>query len=85
MDTNYDINIENILYIYINIQTLIFAQFAEDSKKHSKAVHFAREECNKYDLTPTPCFYTDWSNWFAINNLKLAFQCYGWGCKRVNN
>jgi len=31
----------------------------------------AKEECNKYDLTTTPCFllanHNDWSRWFVIS------------------
>jgi hypothetical protein len=33
----------------------IFAQFAEASKRHSKAVYL-REKSNKYDLTAPPSF-----------------------------
>jgi hypothetical protein len=33
----------------------IFAQFAEASKRHSKAVYL-QEKSNKYDLTAPPCF-----------------------------
>jgi len=33
----------------------------------------AREECNKYDLTVTPCFslvnHNDWSRWLAISGI----------------
>ncbi len=39
----------------------------------TKAEHFAREKCNKYDLTTIPCFWLanhlDCSRWFSMNCL----------------
>jgi hypothetical protein len=36
---------------------------------------YAREECNKYDLTAHLCFllanHNDWSRWFAISSSHL--------------
>ncbi len=54
----------------------------------------AGEECNKYDLTATPCFWLadhdDWSKWFAISSpphlcAQRQFQFYVWGCKKKLN
>ncbi len=53
----------------------------------------SRKECNKYDLTATPCFWlvyhNDWSRWFVSSSppthLLSPFQFYGWGCKTVQN
>jgi hypothetical protein len=45
----------------------------------------AGEECNKYDLTATPCFrladHDDWSKWFAITSpppvcsVSFSYMC----------
>jgi hypothetical protein len=46
----------------------LFFLFAE-----ARTSVLAREECNKYDLTPGPCFSldnrNDWSRWVTISSL----------------
>jgi hypothetical protein len=68
-----------------------FARSAEASKKRSKSCTPAREDCNKYDLTSSPCCWLANHNecrWFAISSSHLfavPVWVYGWDCKKVNN
>jgi len=52
----------------------MFSQFADAGKKLQQIHVPIREECNKYDLTVTTCFWlvnhNDWSRWFAISRLS---------------